>query len=316
MRKMMIINEAPVGFDAVKAAAPEWEILFCEDSKAAAPHILDAEILATWSAGQVKKALAGDKLKWVQFFAAGVDTLPLEEMKERGVYLTNASGVHGAPISESMFAMILAFARGIHTSLADQKSRVWNPERHSLTEIHEKTLGILGVGAIGLETARIAKAFGMRVLGLRRGGAPAAHVDEMFAPERADALLAQSDYVMNVLPLTPETRHFMNAARFARMKKSACYISAGRGATTDQDALIHALKAGKIACAGLDVTTPEPLPEDSPLWAMDNVLITPHMAGHTDRYLERAMEIFAGNIKAYLQTGAPDRNIVDFDLAY
>ncbi len=317
MKKMIIMREAaPLAVETIAAAAPGWEIVYCETEEAAAAHLMDAEIIATWSGAQVKKAVAGDKLKWVQFFAAGVDSLPLEAMKEKGVYLTNASGVHGAPISETMFAMILAFARGIDAAIADQKKHVWGRGNHPLTEIHDKTLGILGVGAIGLEAARIGKAFGMRVLGLRRGGKPAENVDEMFAPEQVDEMLAQCDYVMNVLPWTPETEHFMNAQRFAAMKKTACYVSAGRGATTDQDALIAALQSGEVACAGLDVMTPEPLTADSPLWDMDNVILTPHNAGLTDRYFERAIKILVENLKTYIDTGAPLRNRVDYDLRY
>lgn len=315
MRKMIVMRENAVGAEEIRAAIPDWEVVFCDDEEAAVPHLMDAEIIATWSGAQIERALAGGTLKWVQFFAAGVDSLPLEKLKEKGVYLTNASGVHGAPISETMFAMILAFARGIHSALADQKKRVWR-RGHALTEIHEKTLGILGVGAIGLEAARIGKAFGMRVLGLRRGGTPAENVDEMYAPERADEMLEKCDYVMNVLPWTSETEHFMNAVRFSRMKKTACYVSAGRGATTDQEALIEALRTGQIASAGLDVTVPEPLPADSPLWDMDNVILTPHMAGLTDRYFERAMEILLENLRAYINAGAPVKNVVDYDLQY
>lgn len=316
MRKMIVMRETPIHLAEIRAAAPDWEIVVCEDEEVAASHLLDAEVIATWSGAQVKKALLGDRLKWVQFFAAGVDSLPLAEMKEKGVYLTNASGVHGAPISETMFAMILAFARGIGAAIGDQKNHLWRRGGYALTEIHEKTLGILGVGAIGLEAARIGKAFGMRVLGLRRGGKPAENVDEMYAPENADEMLEKCDYVMNVLPWTPETEGFMDARRFSRMKKTACYVSAGRGATTDQDALIDALKTGKIAAAGLDVTTPEPLPPDSPLWEMDNVILTPHMAGLTDRYFERAIGILLENLKAYIDTGAPLKNVVDLDLRY
>ena len=172
------------------------------------------------------------------------------------------------------------------------------------------------MGAIGVEAARIGKAFGMRVLGLRRGGKPAENVDEIFAPERAEEMLERCDYVMNVLPWTKETENFMNAVRFCRMKKTACYVSAGRGATTDQEALVDALRTGKIACAGLDVTTPEPLPADSPLWDMDNVILTPHMAGLTDRYFERAAGILLENLKSYIDTGAPIKNLVNYDLQY
>lgn len=313
---MIIMREFSARIDEIRAIAPDWEIIRCESEETAARHLREVEILATGSGTQVRKALAGGRLKWVQFYAAGVDSLPLQEMKTKGVYLTNASGVHGIPIAETMFGMILAFARGINTSIADQKEHIWNSSRHALTEISDKTLGILGVGAIGLEAARIGKAFGMHVIGLRRGGQPVAYVDEMYAPERVDALLEKCDFVMNVLPYTARTHAFMDAARFAHMKKTACYVSAGRGATTDQDALIDALKTGKIAAAGLDVMTPEPLPADNPLWDMDNVILTPHMAGLTDRYFERVLEILLENLKSYINTGMPSKNVVDYDLQY
>lgn len=316
MKKIVIMKKELAQLDRIAAVAPGWDVIATEEADQAQAHIAQAEVVVTGSRQIIEACLTGSAVKWIQILSAGVDRMPLEALRDSGICLTNASGVHGLPISESMFAMMLAFARGLNAAIPDQLRRKWDHNRHSLTEIHGKTLGILGVGAIGLEAARLGKAFGMRVLGMRRGGRAAPNVDCMVAPDQVETLLSQCDYVMNVLPLTDETRHFMNRERFASMKPTACYISAGRGPTTDQDALIEALRSGTIACAGLDVTDPEPLPESSPLWGMENVILTPHVSGTTDQYYERAFEIFLENLAAYVQTGVPVRNVVDYNLQY
>lgn len=316
MKKMLIWEKKMERIAEIQLAAPGWEIATADNFEEAHAALDGTEIVVTWSDDLVKACLARDNVKWIQFLAAGVDALPLKELKEKKITLTNASGVHGQPITQTLFAMMLAFARGLNTAMRDQARAEWSQGRHQLSEINGKTIGILGVGAIGLQTARIAKAFDMRVLGLRRGGASAENVDQMYAPDEIDTLLAQSDYVINLLPLTASTRRIMNADRFARMKPSACYITAGRGGTTDPDELVAALECGAIACAGLDVTDPEPLPQSSPLWNMENVLITPHMSGLTDQYFLRAFDIFLENLTAYMATGVPARNIVNYDLQY
>lgn len=319
MPEMVVLWKEFPGLEVLEREAPDWRVIVTDDAALAREHIARAEILATWSAELVRACLSSETIRWIQFFAAGVDSLPLERLRERSVFLTNASGVHAQPICETMFAMILALARGLRNAILDQRERAWGKSRgnaDSLTEIHAKTLGILGLGAIGVETARVGQAFGMRVLGLRRGGADAPHVERVYAPEQAEAMLAECDYVMNLLPLTDETRGFMNAARFAAMKPGACYVSAGRGATTDQGALIAALERGHLGGAGLDVTDPEPLPADSPLWTMRNVIVTPHIAGQTDRYAGRMAQILLENFRAYVRAGRPTRNLVDYERQY
>lgn len=316
MKKMVILPEASAYLPKIREIAPDWEIIITDDDETACAHIAQAEILADWSRGMAKACLESDSIRWVQTWGAGVERFPLQEFRQKGIVLTNASGVHAYPITESVFAMMLCFARGVRGAIARQESGQWRSGGLNLTEMHGKTMGILGVGAIGTETARIAKAFGMRVLGLRRGGGQAPYVDAMFAPEEVGRMLPECDYLVNLLPATSLTRHFMNARRFAAMKKTACYVSAGRGQTTDQEALIKALEDGVIACAALDVTDPEPLPADNPLWRMENVIITPHISGMTDQYFRRAVDIFLENLAAYVKTGAPAANIVRYDLEY
>jgi phosphoglycerate dehydrogenase-like enzyme len=316
MKKMLLLKKSDAYLDAIRSAAPGWEIVTASNFEAAKHHIAQAEILLGYREDLAQACISSPALRWIQVWSAGVEALPLDEMKRKGIFLTKASGVHGQPLSESLFAMALAFARGLRAAIEDQTHAHWNEKRHAPTEIHGKTLGILGVGAIGQEAARIGKAFGMRVLGLRRSAEKTPYVDAVYPAGEIDALLPQCDYVMNVLPYTAETHHIMNADRFALMKPESCYISAGRGKTTDQQALIHALRQGIIGCAGLDVTDPEPLSADSPLWAMPNVIITPHIAGRTDLYSQRAFDIFLENLKAYVATGKPVRNVVDYDLNY
>ena len=315
MRKIVLLGNASYS-NEVRRAAPGWAVVAAKDADAARPLVAEAEVLAGFVGGLMDACIASPTLRWIQSWSAGVDDFPLEQLKRKGIALTTGSGVHGQPISESVFGMMLSFARALHTSIRDQARAQWRREHHDMIEIHGMTLGVLGAGAIGQEIARIGRAFGMRVLGLRRSAGEAPHFDRVYAAAEIDALLPPCDCVVNVLPHTAETHRLMDARRFALMKRASWYISVGRGQTTDQAALIDALASGHVACAGLDVTDPEPLPPASPLWAMDNVIITPHISGSTDRYTERASEIFLENLGAYIQTGRPVRNVVDYDRQY
>lgn len=191
----------------------------------------------------------------------------------------------------------------------------WVRGRNGL-EMHGKTMGIIGVGSIGKETAKLAKAFGMNVLGCRRSGGNLPEVDQMYDIKGLNSMLSHCDYVVNTLPLTVETNHMIGEEQFNRMKPSTFYVNIGRGETTDTDALIRAIREQKIAGAGLDVFEQEPLPETSPLWEMENVIIAPHTSGATDHYFDRAIEIFKDNLKSYLVDGRPHLNLVDLERKY
>lgn len=317
MRTMVIMQSlTPEQIARVTALAPDWEVIHGKDKERVAPKLKQAELVAGWNAAAAESCLQPDsKLRWVQNWGAGVDKLPLQAFKEKDITLTNASGVHAYPISETIFAMLLSFARKVHVSLRCQAERKWH-DPGALGEIHGKTIGIIGVGAIGEETARLAKAFHMRVLGLRRSGEPAPYVDHMVGLEGLHDVLAESDYVVVTLPLTDETRHIFGRAEFARMKPTAVFINIGRGGTTDTEALLEALREERIAGAGLDVFEQEPLPSDHPLWGMEQVIITPHNSGSTDVYNERAFDIFIRNLHDYLQCGKPALNLVDLEKQY
>ncbi|MBW7473751.1 D-2-hydroxyacid dehydrogenase [Paenibacillus oenotherae] len=295
----------------IKETAPGWMVVDGSDKSVLQEHLHDADVVFGWNR-IVREAIVNGSstLRWLQYWGAGVDRLPLQKLHQLGITLTNASGVHPYPISETIFAMLLAFTRHLHLSLRNQSKRVWEGTG-TLGEAHERTIGILGVGAAGLETARLAKAFKMRVLGVRRSGEPEPEVDEMYGLDGLQEVLQKSDYIINCLPHTRETEHLIGREQFQAMKPTAYYINIGRGKTTDTDALLEALRTGAISGAGLDVFENEPLPPEHPLWSMDNVLITPHIAGDTTAYEERVVDIFLDNLGSYVQGKGPVLNVVD-----
>jgi len=257
--------------------------------------------------------------RWWQLWSAGADVLQrLPALKELPFQLTSASGIHGQQIAEHLFAMLLGRNRRLDKALAAQRQHKWlfiNDERLSVLE--GKTMLILGYGAIGATIARIARSFGMNVTGLRRNPARGGGIDGVLLESTAKLrdFLPRSDYVVNILPATPDTRQFFGAAEFALMKNGSLYVNVGRGVTTSTPALIDALREKRIAGALLDVTDPEPLPEDSPLWDMDNVTITGHYAGCRPDYSRLAMNVALENLERY-NRGEPLKNLVDKSKGY
>jgi phosphoglycerate dehydrogenase-like enzyme len=258
-------------------------------------------------------------LRWFQQWAAGADwLLGHPEAVELDFVLTNASGVHPIPITEHIFALLLAFARLIDQSVRYQILGKWMPDerKKNVFELADKTMVLVGVGAIGERTAQVATAFGMRVLGVRRNpqvGAPG--VEAMVGPDKLLKVLPEADFVVVTVPLTAETRGMIGERELQAMKPTAYLINIGRGGIVDEGDLIRALEGGWIAGAGLDVFEKEPLPESSPLWSMENVIITAHYAGFNPHYDERAMAIFLDNLRRY-RAGEPLRNVVDKKLGY
>ena len=256
-------------------------------------------------------------LRWLQLSSAGVDRWPVRELSARGVRLTNASGIHAQPIVEQMFGMLLMHTRALDIALLEQPKREWRSYDYGarVQRIAGKTLGVLGVGAIGAHAAQVGAAFGMRVIGLRHSGQNAPWVETMFTPARRREFFAQSDVVMNTLPLTDDTHGFMGEAEFAALPDGAILINTGRGKTVDTAALIHWLRSERAGAALLDVTDPEPLPSDHPLWTMNNVLITPHYSGSHPKYDERANAIFVDNLRRYIEN-KPLHNLIDAEESY
>ena len=253
-------------------------------------------------------------LKWLQLTSAGVDRLLDAPVVRSQVKVTTASGIHATPISEYIIGAMLAFAKGLPRAMRAQEERAWNP--YLPPELEGATAGIIGMGAIGRRTAELAKGFRMRVLGMRRSvktraaetGDPS--FDEYVPPADLPYLLRESDYVVVAVPLTPETRRLIGEAELRSMKPGAVIVNIARGAVIDEGALVRALKEGWIAGAALDVFEREPLPAESELWGLRNVLLTPHISGGTPRYMERAVELFCDNLRRYV-AGEPLVNVVD-----
>jgi phosphoglycerate dehydrogenase-like enzyme len=310
-------NIVPDLIAQIKGIIPDWDIIVGKDPSIWQEHLKDAEIIAGWKKGFELDCLKPEsKLKWVQSWSAGVDSFPLASFKEKNILLTSANGVHTYPISETILSLMLALTRKIHTYVKNQQAKIWHHE-HLKLEIHEKTIGIIGVGNIGKETAKIAKAFGMKVLGVRYSGKPEEFVDEMYTTDQLSTILPKCDYVVITLPLTKETTGLFGAEQFNLMKPSAFFINIGRGEIVIEEELIVALKEQIIAGAGLDVFETEPLQADSPLWEMDNVIITPHTAGATEHYNQRVIEnILIPNLKSYLSGKIPEVNLVNFSKGY
>lgn len=257
------------------------------------------------------------RLRWFQQWGAGASwLLRYPKIAASDLIITNTSGIHAIPISEHIFAMLLAFARGLHKTMPAQQRHAWMAPHNILFELPGKTMVLVGVGAIGARTAQIAQAMGMHVIGVRRDPSQdVVGVDRMVGSEELQAVLPEADVVVLTVPLTSETRGMLGAQELKLMSTSAYLINIGRGGTVDEEALVRALREGQIAGAGLDVFETEPLPEESPLWRMENVIITAHYAGSTPHYTERVMEIFLDNLRRYLKD-EPMRNVVDKELGY
>ncbi|MGG3468290.1 D-2-hydroxyacid dehydrogenase [Neobacillus pocheonensis] len=318
MRKLVVTHNLEQELvEQIKETIPEWELIVGKDKEVWQGHVKDAEIIAGWKKGLEEYCLApNSRLNWLQSWSAGVNSFPLAELESRNIQLTSANGVHAFPISETIFALMLGLTRKIHTYVKNQQTKTWHHANMNL-ELHEKTVGIIGVGAIGKETAKIAKAFGMKVLGIRHSGKSEEFVDEMYTPDQLDVILPNCDYVVVTLPLTKETKQLFGAKQFKEMKSSAFFINIGRGEIVVETDLIEALREGTIAGAGLDVFEKEPLIPDSPLWEMENVIITPHTSGSTEHYNKRVVEnILIPNLKDYLMGKAPSINLVDYSKGY
>lgn len=239
-------------------------------------------------------------LKWLHNSGAGVNNLPLAELEARGVTLTNTSGIHADCIAEHLFGMLLVVTRNLDLALDAQKQAKWARIGDQTISLRGQTLGVLGVGAIGTQIARVGRAFGLKIIGLRRGGESHPDIETMFSPESKREFFAQSDIVMNTLPLTEETRDFMGQSEFDALPRGAIVANAGRGATIDTNALVSALQSGKLRAALLDVTEPEPLPSDHVLWSVSGVFITPHYAGTHPEYNAESDAIWLDNLRLYV----------------
>ena len=241
------------------------------------------------------------KLKWVQTMSAGVNRYLDDDMVNSPVVLTGVSGIHATPIGEFVLCLMLMFVKQFPLLFQLKQEKRWN--RFSPGILRSKTVGIVGLGSIGREVARLAKTCGMRVLATRRSAKQvgrARYIDIIFPLDQLRRLLGESDFVVLALPLTQETTRLIGEEELRAMKPTACLINIARGPIVDEEALLRALDEHWIAGAGLDVFATEPLPQDSRLWELPNVILSPHISGGMEDYFEIATEFFSENLRRYL----------------
>jgi phosphoglycerate dehydrogenase-like enzyme len=303
-------NLSATELQQIKSAGKQLELVLAKDSKELKAHIADAEvILGLADAAAFSEA---KKLKWMQAFAAGVENMP-KELIEHPCVLTNMQRVYAPVIAESAIALLLSLTRGLaQESIPALKERRFTKSNIALEDLYGKTIGIVGMGGIGSETARrLHYGFTMRVLATDAKPLPKPeYVAELHDPAWLMEMVPQVDVLMSAAPLTNETKLLFNEKVFSAMKPNSYFINMSRGGLVDQEALVKALKEKRIRGAGLDVTTPEPLPAEHPLWTCPNIVITPHNSTVAPARRVRAIALVCENVRRYSH-GLPLMNVVD-----
>ena len=308
--------QAPGWFaERLREEFPQLEVAHLSDYNRVNEEIADADIVIGWSlrSEQIK---AARKLKWIHSTATAVHALMSPELRASQIVVTNARDVHGPVVAEHAMALMFVLAKRLPQAMHYQRQKHWAQEDlwHAdlrPRELRGATLAIIGLGGIGRPLARMASALGMHVVAVRQHPErPTEGVAVQYGLGELDTALRTADFVVLALPVTAKTNRLMNASRLACLRPHSYLINVGRGVLIDEAALVRALRSRSFAGAALDVTTEEPLPPDSPLWEMDNVLITPHIAGLTEQMWERHYDTFAANLRRYL-SGEPLQWVVD-----
>jgi phosphoglycerate dehydrogenase-like enzyme len=317
----------------IRAVSPQihLELVSFPDNKWPTNQTTEAEVLYTLFA--LPDPFNAPNLQWVQTHSAGIDTLIDTPIWHSDIMISNTSGIHAPIMAQYVIAQILSWANRIPRWVKTQQGGEWPSQRWQKfvpDELRGKTIGIVGYGSIGREVARLAKAFGLKILVCKRDvmhpqdngyiipgiGDPTGDLPDRIYPSQATrSMVSLCDYVVITLPLTPETHYLFDEPLLKALKPSCYLINVGRGNLVDENALVKALKKGWIAGAGLDVFSEEPLPASSPLWHMENVILTPHISGFTPFYDDRATDIFAENLRRYL-AGEPLFNLVNRQSGY
>ena len=306
----------------LQAEFPHITIVLARTSDERRAHLPDTDILYSVRFGPEDLKLA-KRLQWLQLSSAGATHVLFPEMIESSVLVTNSRGLHAIPIAEHTLGMMLMLARKLHEAYRYQLEGKWARKEMfarypSFSELHSQTAGIVGLGSIGLAVAERAKALGMRVIATKRtGGTKPPCVDELLGPDKLHlhSLLGNADFVVIAAPLTPETRGLIGEPELRAMKPTAYIFNVGRGAIIQEAVLIRALQEEWIAGAGLDVTEVEPLPAESELLRLPNIVVTPHYSGLRSHYWDHALAIFKPNLSKFLN-GEPLTNLVDKRAGY
>ena len=317
MNKLVVYFNASEEFmTKLETFSNHFEIIMCTSLDELQPQLPGTEILVTlFNPPDAKMIRQAPRLKWILALTAGVDSFPLNEIKKQNILLTNGRGIHKIYIAEYAIAAMINLARNFHLMFRNQLKGHWDRSVPQ-NEIYGCTVGILGLGAIGQEIARKASTLGMRVIGVKNDPRSLEGIDRVYGPAEMLEVFKQSDYIINLLPDTPNTRRVIDKTFFAVVKESTCFINLGRGPTVNQADLIDALQTKRMRAMVSDVYEEEPLPEDSPLWTLENVILTPHNAGVSPKYLERAMDIIQHNLPVFVANSGEMINVVDLDRGY
>jgi D-2-hydroxyacid dehydrogenase (NADP+) len=298
--KILILDpHAEVYRDRLNAKFPGLQFVLAHKAAELPLDLSDIDVLISFGI-ELKDEFyqRATQLKWMQCLATGVDHVVRCPSLKPETMLTSGRGIHGAPMRETIVFLMMGVAREARRLADAQKAHAW--ERRLWSLFSGKTAVIVGVGVIGIATAKLLKAFEMHVVGLTRTPRIAEGFDEIMPTDRLKAAAARADYLINILPATRDNVLLFDAAVFAAMKPTAYYISAGRGQTVDETALVEALRTRRIAGAALDVFQTEPLPPDSPFWDLPNAFILPHLGGYTSEYEELIMPLIIDNVRAFL----------------
>lgn len=302
--------------EKVQGDFPDVHFQFFKGMKNAHTALKEAEVLLTYGEDLTEELIEkAENLKWIMVMSAGIEKMPLNICREKGILITNARGVHKIPMAEYTLSMMLHYVKQVKSLLAREEEENWD-RNIPMDELSEKTILILGVGAIGGEIARLAKAFRMNTLGVNRSGTPVEFVDELYKMDEALHVISRADFVVSVLPSTAETIHFLTDEHFRLMKESAVFINIGRGDLVKEEVLLRALQENMIAHAFLDVFANEPLEKGHPFWKMENVTVTPHLSSITKNYLPRSFEIFRHNLHIYRNKEDRYMNRIDLSKGY
>jgi len=308
------------GVETLRRRFPHIRFIHATTPEQRHEGLADCEIAYTWMLNDHEAAVAPN-LKWVHTSAVAVETLCLPELFARGVAVSNTRGVQAVPIAEHVMAVTLALAKQVPFVIDNQQRARWS-QNEFIGErlpwlLSGRTLGLIGVGTIGSEIASRARAFGMRVVALRRrhGHSDVPAVDKVFGADQLDVFLKQTNVLVIAAPLTPQTLGLIGAQQMALLPKGAVIVNVGRAKIVDTDALIAALHAGHLGGASLDVYPQEPLPPEHPLWACPNVILTPHTSGFRQGHWEEVVELFADNLERF-ERGEQPRFRVEPELGY
>lgn len=295
---------------------PDLNFHFFKDMEEAAEDVFDTDVLITYGEDVTNEMIMKSKnLKWIMVISAGLDQMPFQAIKEKGILVTNAKGIHKIPMAEYTIAMMLQVARQTKRLIKNEQEHIWD-RRVPMTELNGKTIGVLGAGAIGTQIAKYAHVFNMETIGFNRSGKQVDEFDKIVTLENINELLNESDFVVSVLPSTSETDGLLNKEVFEQMKEEAIFINIGRGKSVVEADLMAALEEGKLAHAVLDVFAKEPLSETSLFWDMENVTVTPHLSGISAQYQPRAIAVFEDNLNTFIKGGKDFINLIDLDKGY